>query len=86
MAKSNARMPYSDEPTTSEGSEIGSFTSPEALLQMSVKALNDTAEPSGLVPTLLVFGAYPRMTADSPPSTTTLKRGAAIDKAMKSLR
>ncbi|KAI0995592.1 hypothetical protein K3495_g12589 [Podosphaera aphanis] len=31
-------------------------------LQMTFKALNDTAGPDGLVPTLLVFGAYPRMT------------------------
>ena len=30
-------------------------------LQMAVKAVNDTAGPDGLVLTLLVFGAYPRM-------------------------
>jgi hypothetical protein len=28
---------------------------------MAFKAINDTAGPDGLVPTLLVFGAYPRM-------------------------
>lgn len=33
--------------------------SPKAALQMAVKAVNDTAGPDGLVPTLLVFGAYP---------------------------
>jgi hypothetical protein len=33
---------------------------PKALiLQMAVKAVNDTAGHDGLVPTLLVFGAYP---------------------------
>ncbi|KAI0996878.1 hypothetical protein K3495_g11307 [Podosphaera aphanis] len=34
----------------------------ENVLQMTVKAVNDIAGPDGLVPTLLVFGAYPRMT------------------------
>ena len=28
-------------------------------LQMAFKAINNTAGPNGLVPTLLVFGAYP---------------------------
>ena len=30
-------------------------------LQMTFKAINDLARPNGFVPTLLVFGAYPRM-------------------------
>ena len=33
--------------------------SKELTLQMAVKAVNDSAGPDGLVPTLLVFGAYP---------------------------
>jgi hypothetical protein len=33
--------------------------SKEIVLQIAVKAVNDTAGPGGLVPTLLVFGAYP---------------------------
>ncbi|KAM4061611.1 reverse transcriptase (RNA-dependent DNA polymerase) [Hirsutella rhossiliensis] len=66
--------------------EIGTFTSPESILQMAIKAINDTAGPNGIVPTLLVFGAYPRMALDSPPSATTLKRAAAAQKAMKMLR
>lgn len=40
--------------------ELNSSTSDAAVLQMAVKAVNDTAGPDGLVPTLLVFGAYPR--------------------------
>jgi hypothetical protein len=48
--------------------ELSDAMSDEAILQMAVKAVNDTAGPDGLVPTLLVFGAYPRMTAESPPS------------------
>lgn len=31
------------------------------ILQLSVKSCNDTAGPSGLVPTFLVFGVVPRM-------------------------
>jgi hypothetical protein len=31
----------------------------EMILQMVVKAVNDTAGPDGIVPTLLVFRAYP---------------------------
>jgi hypothetical protein len=42
--------------------------SEELILQMAVKAVNNSAGPDGLIPTLLVFGAYPRMTNDSPPS------------------
>jgi hypothetical protein len=34
--------------------------SPELRLSIAVKALNDTAGPDGLVPSLLVFGALPR--------------------------
>ena len=33
--------------------------SEELTLQMAVKAVNDSAGADGLVPTLLVFGAYP---------------------------
>jgi hypothetical protein len=46
--------------------------SEELTLQMAVKAVNDFAGPDGLVPTLLVFGAYPRMTDDSPPSPSVI--------------
>jgi len=33
--------------------------SEELTLQMAIKAVNDSAGLDGLVPTLLVFGAYP---------------------------
>jgi hypothetical protein len=66
--------------------ELGTISSKEAILQMAVKAVNDTAVPNGLVPTLLVFGAFPRVTLDSPPTPSTLKRAEAITKAMKALR
>jgi hypothetical protein len=53
---------------------------------MAVKAINDTAGPDGLVPTLLVFGAYPRMTSMDPPSPSIVKRAIAIRKAIDELR
>jgi hypothetical protein len=60
--------------------------SPEITLQMAVKAVNDSAGPNGIVPTLLVFGAYPRMTNDSPPSPPITQRAEAMRKAMKEVR
>jgi hypothetical protein len=49
---------------------------------MAVKAVNDTAGPDGLVPTLLVFGAYPRMSTLDPPAPTITQRATAVRKAM----
>lgn len=66
--------------------ELGDHTGDETLLQMAIKALNDTAGPNGLVPTLLVFGAYPRINQDSPPSPDIVRRAEAVNKAMKMLR
>lgn len=55
-------------------------------LQIAVKAVNDTAGPDGLVPTLLVFGAYPRMHTMDPPAPTIIQRADAIEKAMNEVR
>ena len=33
--------------------------SKELILQMAVKAVNNSTGPDGLIPTLLVFGTYP---------------------------
>jgi hypothetical protein len=54
----------------------------DAALQMAVKAVNDTAGPDGLVPTLLVFGAYPRMMEYDPPALSIAQRAMAIRKAI----
>ncbi|KAF1990555.1 hypothetical protein K402DRAFT_303635, partial [Aulographum hederae CBS 113979] len=54
----------------------------DTCLQMAVKAVNDTAGYDGLIPTLLVFGAFPRMSHDDPPSLSTTERAAAIRTAM----
>ena len=39
--------------------------SKELTLQIAIKAINDSASLDRLVPTLLVFSAYPRITNDS---------------------
>jgi len=61
-------------------------TAKELLLQMAVKAINNSAGPNGIVPILLVFGAYPRMTRDLPPLPLITSRAAAIHKAIKEVR
>ena len=53
---------------------------------MAVKALNDSAGPNGIVPTLLVFGAYPQMTESSPPSPSVAQRIEAIHRATKEVQ
>jgi GAF domain-containing protein len=58
----------------------------KAILQIAVKAVNDLAGPDGIVPTLLVFGAYPCMTRDSPPLPFITERAEAIYKAIKKVR
>jgi hypothetical protein len=49
---------------------------------MAIKAVNDTAGPDGLVPTLLVYGAYLRMSKLDPPALSVMDRVAVIRKAM----
>ena len=49
---------------------------------MAVKAVNNTASPNGLVPTLLVYGTYLRMGNLDPPTPSVMKRAAIIRKAM----
>ena len=49
---------------------------------MAVKAVNNTAGPNGLVPTLLVYGAYLRISKLDPPTPSVIDQAAAIRKAM----
>ncbi|KAI1006957.1 hypothetical protein K3495_g1266 [Podosphaera aphanis] len=58
--------------------ELPATTPPELVLSMAVKPVNDTVGPNGLVPTLLVFGAYPKISPTSPPSPPILARSEAI--------
>jgi hypothetical protein len=49
---------------------------------MAIKAVNDTTSPNGLVPTLLVFGAYPQITKLDPPTPLIIVWAAVIHKAI----
>ena len=49
---------------------------------MAVKAINNTAGLDGLVPTLLVYRAYPRMSKLDSPAPSITEQAAAIRKAM----
>jgi hypothetical protein len=55
-------------------------------LQMAIKAVNDSAGPDGIIPILLVFRAYPRITNNSLLSPTTIKRTKTIRKASNEMR
>ena len=49
---------------------------------MAVKAVNNTAGPNRLVPTLLVYGAYLRMSKLDPPTPSIMDRAAIIWKVI----
>jgi hypothetical protein len=49
---------------------------------MAVKAINNTAGPNGLVPTLLVYGAYLRISNLGPPAPSITERVAIIRKVI----
>ena len=49
---------------------------------MAVKAVNNTASPNRLVPTLLVYGAYLRISKLDPPAPSVTERAAIIWKAI----
>ena len=45
----------------------------ELALQMAIKAINNTAGPNGLIPTLLVYGACSRMSNLDPPAPSIME-------------
>jgi len=49
---------------------------------MAVKAVNDTTGPDGLVPTLLVYRAYLRISNLGPPAPSITERAAIIQEVM----
>ena len=49
---------------------------------MAVKAINDTASPNGLVPTLLVYRAYLRISKLDPSAPSITDQAAIIWKVM----
>ena len=56
--------------------------SKEIRLQMIIKAVNDIAGANGLVPTLLVFGAYSRMHHLDSSASNIVQRAVVINKVM----
>jgi hypothetical protein len=48
---------------------------------MAFKAINNSAGPDGLVPTLLVYRAYPRLSETDLPAPTVTQRALAIKRA-----
>jgi len=52
---------------------------------MAFKAINDFIGPDGLVPTLLVFSAYPCITNLDAPSLTIMQRAAVVKKAIEEI-
>jgi len=53
---------------------------------MAFKAINDSIGPNGLIPTLLVFGAYPRIVKSDAPNPTVIQQAAALKKAIKEVK
>ena len=49
---------------------------------MAIKAVNNTASPNRLVPILLVYGAYLRISNLGPPAPSITERAAIIRKVM----
>jgi hypothetical protein len=59
--------------------------SKQFVLQITIKAVNNTAGPDSLILTLLMFGTYPRITTTNTLSLTVTKYNKAIIKAIKQI-
>ena len=53
---------------------------------MAFKAINDFIGPNGLIPILLVFGAYPRIVKSNIPNPTVIKWVIALKKAIEEVK
>jgi hypothetical protein len=60
--------------------------SKEIILQMIVKAINDTVDSNELMLTLLIFDVYSRMHAMISPISSINQRAITIEKAMTEIR
>jgi len=49
---------------------------------MAFKTINDSIGPNGLIPTLLVFGAYLYIVESNAPNPIVIQRAAALKKAI----
>jgi hypothetical protein len=64
----------------------GTRTIIEIILQIAIKTINDSIGPDNIIPTLLVFGAYPRITDSLLLLLIIIKRAETIRKAIKEIR
>jgi hypothetical protein len=53
---------------------------------MAFKAINNSTGPNSLIPTLLVFEAYPYMVKSNAPNPTVVKRAVALKKAIEEVK
>jgi len=53
---------------------------------MAFKAINNSVGPNSLIPTLLVFGAYPYMVESDVPNPMVIKRAVALKKAIEEVK
>jgi hypothetical protein len=60
-------------------------TSAKISLQITIKIINDSARPNRIIPILLVFSAYPKITKNSVLSLIITKRTETIRKATKKI-
>jgi hypothetical protein len=51
--------------------ELDASINKDIILQIAIKAINDTVSPDRIIPTVLVFDAYPRIMINSPLSALT---------------
>jgi hypothetical protein len=58
----------------------------DIVLQIAFKVINDTAGPDGIVPTLLVYGALPRISEYDPLSPLVAQRSNALRKAIEEIK
>jgi hypothetical protein len=59
--------------------------SKQFVLQITIKAINNTVGPNSLISTLLVFGTYPRIATTNTPFLIVTKHSKAITKAIKQI-
>jgi hypothetical protein len=66
--------------------DLGTSLAPEYVLQIAVKAVNNTAGHDNLIPTFLMFETYPRLSPLSPSLPSLIIRANAVRKAMAEIR
>jgi len=60
--------------------------SKDIALQIAFKAINNSIGPNGLIPTLLVFGAYPYIAESDAPNPIVIQQAAALKKAIEEVK